>query len=488
MNLSKAKAKDEVTHDYFDALLDLNDIQAKDLLKELYLNMKKKSTGPMSLDLAFAIDVTGSMGPYSNAISSTIQSLLNGSNSILSKLAVRFPDNKFNLRIAVLGYRDIDDGNAQFQESIWSGISHFSENVQDILRFVKTITSSTSGGADIAEDHLGAIQQCVEWNDTSDWEGMIKAVLLLTDAPCHGFAPTGTPTQNFDTYGVRHPLGLTPELVVEKALSKDVDLFVCSFDPVATEQFEVKLSETYHDHPLNVEGREVTLVPLIPKNSNHVGASGMMGDNRKHNIFVLDESGSMQYSWAGVVSVYNKYMRNRRQHQHDSDLVSVVQFENSARITCQVQSIVNAPTSLGYRGGGTCFAPAASSACSLARMTPSSHKPVIIFMSDGMANDSRSAATSFAALNKELKNTSGGVDLELHVIGFGGGTDTTQLQEIANSSTNGRVHTTSDIDGLSKVFVQIAGGGNDVANVLEAEISKRISDAVTNRLSVEYLG
>ena len=180
-------------------------------------------------------------------------------------------------------------------------------------------------------------------------------------------------------------------------------------------------------------------------------------------------------------------MHNRRQRQHDSDLVSVVQFGHNSRVTCQLKNIANAPGSLSYKGGNTCFSPAAASACNIARQTPSSHEPVIIFMSDGMANDSQSAANHFSAFNQELKIRSGS-DLELHVIGFGGGTDTTQLQQIAGASANGRVHTASDIDSLSKVFVQIAGGGDAVASVLEAEIGKRISDAVTDRLSAEYLG
>jgi hypothetical protein len=92
-------------------------------------------------------------------------------------------------------------------------------------------------------------------------------------------------------------------------------------------------------------------------------------------------------------------------------------------------------------------------------------------MSDGVANDSHEAASHFSVLNQEVRNLTGD-DLELHVIGFGGGTDTRQLQQIAGASANGRVHTASDIDSLSKVFVQISGGGNDVASVLEAEISK----------------
>jgi hypothetical protein len=64
MSLSKSKAKDVATHEYFDALLDANHDQAKKLLKDVYCDMKKKHTGKMSLDLAFAIDVTGSMAPY----------------------------------------------------------------------------------------------------------------------------------------------------------------------------------------------------------------------------------------------------------------------------------------------------------------------------------------------------------------------------------------------------------------------------------------
>ena len=483
MRLSKSAAKDKATHDYFDTLLASDRVEAKKQFKNLYCDMKKKHTGSMSLDIAFAIDVTGSMAPYGKAIISTTQSLLNGSNSILVKLKKRFPETKFKLRVAVLGFRDIDDGSAQFNEKIWSGSSHFGEDVQEVIHFIKSLTASASGGSDFAEDHLGAIQRCVNWDATNDWEGMIRAVLLLTDAPAHGYAGNG-----IDNYDTRHPSGLTLDSVVGEVLEKDIDLYLCSFDPVATEKFDEQISESYYDHISNVEGREVTLVPLVPKSSIRHTTSGMGNDSRKHNVFVLDESGSMQHNWSAVVSAYNKYLHNRRQRQHDSDLISVVQFDSGVRVTCQLQTINAAPKTLGYNGGGTCFSPAAHSACDLARSTPQSHDSVVIFMSDGMADDSQLAASHFSALNQELKSRTGD-DLELHVIGFGGGTDTRQLQEIAGASANGRVHTASDIDSLSKVFVQISGGpNNDVASVLEAEISRRISDAVTNRLSAEYFG
>jgi energy-coupling factor transporter ATP-binding protein EcfA2 len=484
MNLSKAKAKDESTHKYFDSLLKGDVGHARILLKDLYENMKKRHTGTMTLDLAFAIDITGSMGPYGKVIGSTVQSLLEGSNSVLSKLQVRFAETKFRLRMAVLGYRDIDDGAKQFAECTWNGTSHFSENSAEVIRQVKALVSSTSGGGDVAEDHLGAIQRCSDWKSEGDWEGTIKAILLLTDAPAHGSIPIGATSQNLDSYGVRHPSGLSIDSVSDTLLQKDIDVFICSFDPYATSKFEEDLSEVYNDHTSNTEGREITVVPL---NSAPISQGPTkLGGTSNHIIFVLDESGSMQYNWSGVVVAYNNYMASRRQQQFESDIVSVVQFNHTASVTVHLENILKAPTSLGYNGGGTSFAPAAASAAYLARMTPASHVPVVVFMSDGMADDSADAAATFRALNRDLVSRSGD-ELDLNVVGFGGGTDTRQLLEIANASRNGRVHSTSDVNDLSKTFIQIAGG-NNVAHVLEAEIGRRISDAVTNRLAAEYLG
>ena len=107
-------------------------------------------------------------------------------------------------------------------------------------------------------------------------------------------------------------------------------------------------------------------------------------------------------------------------------------------------------------------------------------------MSDGIADDAEYAAQIFAQLNCQVKAQYRS-DLELHVIGFGGGTDTSQLRAISNASPYGSLHTASDITNLSNLFVQIAGGG-DVAKVLEEEIGKRIYDAVTDRLCAEYAG
>ncbi|VEU39668.1 unnamed protein product [Pseudo-nitzschia multistriata] len=484
-NLLAAKEQDEATHEYFDALLDSNYQVATGLLKELYLNKKKANVGLMDLDLAFAIDITGSMAVYGNAVSAIVANLLIGPNSIIAKLESGFSDIKFNIRVAVLGFRDIDDGSKQYQEICLNGSSHFSENLQQAHRFVDTITSASSGGGDMAEDHLGALLHCLSWNSTCDWEGTIKALLLLTDAPAHGYSPYGNSTNTIDKYDVRHPRGVTVDSVVEKALEKGVDLILCSFDPVATEKFEEEISNAYLGHESNVEEREVTVVPLVPKTAIGTTSRGSLNGSKKHNIFVLDESDSMKHDWPGVVSVYNKYLENRRRRQHHLDSVSVVQFDNGARVICELENIADAPVNLCMSAGGTKFAPAAELAYAVARKTPPSHTPVIIFISDGCADDSEQAASFFETLNQEMKNRYG--DIELHVIGFRGGTDSSQLQKISRASANGRVHTADDIDSLTKVFVQIASG-DAVASALEEEIGKRISDAVTDRISAEYLG
>jgi len=261
---------------------------------------------------------------------------------------------------------------------------------------------------------------------------------------------------------------------------------MCSFNPAATARTEKELSQHYLNHPANTEQRDITAIALVPEQQQLASEVELSGGHGQHIIFVLDDSGSMQWEWAGVVVAYNQYLSRRRQNQSESDLVSVVQFDNNSRVTVNMQPIAQAPSGLSPHFGGTSFAPAARDACSLARGTPSSHAPVVVFMSDGGTSDSAAAAGTFSTLNREIRATSG-IDLELHVIAFGAGASTTQLAQIAGSSRNGKVHTSADTAELSDIFTDIAGG-QDVAGLLEAEIGKRISDAVTDKLSLEYLG
>jgi hypothetical protein len=78
---------DSATHKYFDSLLACDNTQALADFQSLYQTIKKPPYPELlNLDLAFAVDVTGSMMPFTKCISTTIQALVDGQNSIVEKL------------------------------------------------------------------------------------------------------------------------------------------------------------------------------------------------------------------------------------------------------------------------------------------------------------------------------------------------------------------------------------------------------------------
>ena len=99
-NLVDATDKDTATHCYFDHLLAHNIPEAKVQFEALYRAIKKPPMpSSLILDIAFAVDVTGSMAPYSKCVVSTITSLISGNSSILEKLKLAFPEIEFQLRV-----------------------------------------------------------------------------------------------------------------------------------------------------------------------------------------------------------------------------------------------------------------------------------------------------------------------------------------------------------------------------------------------------
>lgn len=515
-SLKDATEKDGLTHDYFDSLLAGNKAKSKEQFKNLYQLIKKPPVPSLvHIDLALVIDVTGSMAPYAQSTVSTIENLLCGTGSLISKLSTNFPEIEFQLRLGCLCFRDIDDGDSKFTELVLSDGSHFTSHVSTALNFVKSACATPSGGFDLAEDIIGALHRSANWRNREDWTSDIKFMMLFSDASAHGLLPkAAAPFINGDSYATRHPQGLTTNDAVTSLVARDADLFFCSFNPSATERTEDELSKYYKRHPDNVAEHSVARIPMVPKEAVVSSTSSATGGHGRHIIFVLDESGSMSNSWSGVVAAYNQYIAKRRQSQSDSDLVSVVQFDWHSRITVQHASLSSAPNNLPYSGAGTCFHPAALTACELARGTPSTHVPAVVFMSDGAANDAAAAAHEFSLFNSHLYRSSRN-HLELHVIGecyqdvysnlslklshccisrsillctgFGGGSNQAQLQQIASASQAGKVHSSANTADLASVFVDIASTQN-VALLLESEIAKRISEAVSDKLSLEYFG
>ena len=370
----------------------------------------------------------------------------------------------------------------------WNNGGHFSDNIKGALQCINTLSGDANGGGDIAEDLIGAIHHCSNaWNHTDDWTSDVKCLILFSDAPSHGLvAPLFSNDSSYDSYPTHHPSGLKLNDAISSLLAKDIDLYFCSFDPNSTNRTEIELANALQKHPENKSERGMTSIPMVPKGQHQTLDESMIRGRGKHIIFVLDESGSMSGQWSGVVEAYRQYIEKRMQSQSDSDTVSVVQFGSHSRITVANKSLSRTPTILSFGGGGTRFHPAALDACKLARETPSSHTPSIIFMSDGGSGDAPAAAHEFSVLNDLVIQTSG-KDLELHVIAFGSGADNAQLQQIANASKAGKVYTSANVADLASLFVSIAANSN-IATVLESEIAKRLSEAVSEKLSLEYFG
>lgn len=133
-----------------------------------------------SVDLAFVIDCTSSMARYISSAKDSIQGIVD---------RVSATNANMNLRLAIVGYRDISDGSQRFE------VLDFVTSIDSFKNFLANLKAT--GGADTAEDMAGAIQQ----TNRLSWSHPTKVVFIIADAPCHGTEfhsvddsfPSGTP-------------------------------------------------------------------------------------------------------------------------------------------------------------------------------------------------------------------------------------------------------------------------------------------------------
>ena len=137
-----------------------------------------------AVDLAFLLDCTGSMSSY---IASTKESI----KSIVRRVSKT--NQGLQLRVAVVGYRDIGDAR-RFE------VLDFTTCLTTFETFVGRLVAT--GGGDTPEDVAGAIQKA---NGLS-WTQPSRVTFLITDAPCHGihFHPSldGTDSYPAGTPGI----------------------------------------------------------------------------------------------------------------------------------------------------------------------------------------------------------------------------------------------------------------------------------------------
>lgn len=150
------------------------------------------------VDLCFVLDTTGSMAPHIRDVKESVRTI---------SANVRRTNRNFQLRLAVVAYRDFGD-TQQFE------ILDFTSSISVFESFVLGLRAY-GGGGDTPEDIAGAIKKAT----SLQWKFPTRTVFLIADAPCHG-----TQFHSADL-GDKHPTGSPGIDIVQelKGLSGKVD-------------------------------------------------------------------------------------------------------------------------------------------------------------------------------------------------------------------------------------------------------------------------
>ncbi len=182
----------ETEHRDLDVLKSRNAVKTNNLIQTLrneeIEGITKGISASESVDLAFIMDSTGSMQSLIDSVKANIK-------VIVQKIRATNPN--LNLRLAFVAYRDLCDGNNQFEVMDFdSSIPHF----EDFLTNLKA-----TGGGDAAEDIVGAIKKA----NSLSWSQPTRVAFLIADYPCHGSEFNGG-------VGDDHPFGSPGVDIVEE--------------------------------------------------------------------------------------------------------------------------------------------------------------------------------------------------------------------------------------------------------------------------------
>lgn len=112
--------------------------------------------------VCFILDCTSSMGSWIEAAKNKILDILDD---------LRNAHKDFKIFVSFIGYRDFGEHSYRI---------NFTDNYQQIYNTITTIQAL--GGGDMAEDVSGAYRMAT----SLFWEGSIKTIFHITDAPNHG--------------------------------------------------------------------------------------------------------------------------------------------------------------------------------------------------------------------------------------------------------------------------------------------------------------
>ena len=141
------------------------EIQNKlDSVSELVLASSRVLPARRTIDLAFVLDTTGSMGEEIDAVKSTIRAV-----------AERLSTDQTDVRIGLVEYKDRGDDNVTRTFAFSSNLAAFGKSVDGL---------SAGGGGDYPEDMQAGLAAAL---DKLDWrtDAVARLVVVIADAPPH---------------------------------------------------------------------------------------------------------------------------------------------------------------------------------------------------------------------------------------------------------------------------------------------------------------
>ncbi|CAF4918941.1 unnamed protein product [Rotaria sp. Silwood1] len=430
--------------------------------RELMLMHSGQPPSNITIDICFCLDCTGSMSRWLAAVKGQMHTIM---NSIQNDIKVKYPSLKLQLRFAIVAYRDIKDRPPITKID-------FTEKTEDVMKFLNGITAS--GGGDIPEDVLGALDTCLtlNWSQTN-----ARFIVLITDAPGHG------PELNNDLANDEYKSGNgkhTLNGICDRLLKKDaeIDLMFCVIKPKATAKMRDAFKNQYTLKGSDAE-RAFKDIELFDVHQQEAQSY--------HFVFVLDESGSMNPYWNELQQAYNGFLSRRNDDQGGDDVVTVVQFNTDARTICSKRKVADAPRTLDIQNGGTDYAQGLKEATKAIENDNTKSSIVMIFMSDGADCGSGNPENIITQLKTKY---TGNHNFICHTIGFGkditnGSEEEKKLIRMANNG-GGQMYKAVTGAELIKTFGQIAANSTTSSALIE-RFSEILSRDINTKIMVDYL-
>lgn len=223
------------------------------------------------LDLAFCVDLTGSMGGF-------IQAAREHMVSILDALRGSLGDG---LRVAVVGYRDHCDAKT-------CEVRPFETNPRAVKATLDGL--SVMGGGDYPEAVFTGLAACLDL----PWRaGAYRVVVLVGDAPPHGCGAAG------DSHAKRDPSGLDLDEVANRLEEAGIFVHALAMMPPGRADVEPVLERTFHRLSISTGGafhdaRGAAAAMAIVETIGHRFLADIAFDRTLHEVLVQEAASDVE--------------------------------------------------------------------------------------------------------------------------------------------------------------------------------------------------